>query len=120
MRNLLLASVVAILTCSLANAGPSTGRINLEGLQLVAQLPEELPQRTIGFAYDGQKLWVAIYHGRGQYATLDPSTLIWQISSNAHQHRAIAQVAGVFESPGGICFANGELWIAGSLANRLG
>lgn len=120
MRNLLLASVVAILTCSFANAGPSPDRINPAGLQLVAQLPAELPQRTLGFAYDGQKLWVAIYQGRGVYATLDPSTLLWQISSNTHQHKAIAEVAGTFQSPGAICFVNGALWIAGSYGDSFG
>lgn len=121
MRNVLLASLLlAILACPVVNAGSSPRRINVERLELVAQLPEELPQRIKGFAYDGQKLWATIYHGGGRYATLDPSTLIWQISSEEQQHLPISKVSGSFKSPGAICFANGALWVAGAYGDSFG
>ena len=120
MRKIMLASLLALFICPLVNAGPSYTRPNLGELQLVAQLPEELPQRITGLAYDGEKLWAAIYHGRGRYATLDPSTLLWQTSSEAQQHRSIAKVSGAFESPGAICFANTTLWVAGAYGDSFG
>ena len=116
MRNLLLICVLTLLTiCSTANAGPTLGE-----LQLVAQLPAELPQRIIGFAYDGEKLWATIYLGRGQYATLDPSTLKWTISDEKKQHEAIMKVTGSFGSPGGLCFVNGKLWVVGAYGDSFG
>jgi catechol 2,3-dioxygenase-like lactoylglutathione lyase family enzyme len=78
MRNPLLFSVAAIFLLwapgiSFGQAGnPDSGE-----LKLVAQLPPELPQRIMGLAYDGNKLWATIYLGWGRYATLDPSTLSW-------------------------------------------
>jgi hypothetical protein len=120
MRNVLLASLLAILTCSIANATSPRNRIHPGGLQLVAQLPKELPQRVKGFAYDGKKLWATVYLGRGRYAILDPSTLLWEISSDEQQHRPIAKVSGSFESPGAICFANGALWVAGAYGDSFG
>ena len=114
MRNLLLASLLAILiTCPWANA-------QVQGLQQVAQLPPELPQRVSGFAYDGEKLWAAIYQGQGLYATLDPTTLNWQIRKDAKARQAISEVSGAFHSPGALCFANGKLWIGGSYGDSFG
>ncbi len=93
---------------------------NVGALKLVAQLPAELPQRVSGFAYDGEKFWVAIYQGRGRYATFDPSTLSWKISDSDEHHKIIREVAGEFQSPGGICFVNGKLWVAGSYGGSFG
>lgn len=116
MRNLLLICVLALLfNCPSVNAGPNLGE-----LQLVTQLPAELPQRISGLAYDGEKLWATIYLGRGQYATLDPSTLQWTISDEKKQHQAISKVAGAFASPGALCFVNGKLWIAGAYGESFG
>ena len=120
MRNVLLASLLAILTCSVANATSPRNRTDVGGLQLVAQLPKELPQRIMGLAYDGQKLWATVYLGRGRYATLDPSTLLWEISSEDRQHAPIGKVSGSFQSPGAICFANGSLWVAGAYGDSFG
>lgn len=93
---------------------------DLDQLKLVARLPPELPQRVTGFAYDGEKFWVAIYLGRGRYATLNPLTLGWTISDNNDHHKAIKEVSGAFESPGGICFVNRTLWVGGSYGNSFG
>jgi hypothetical protein len=89
-------------------------------LKVVALLPPELPQRIMGFAYDGERFWATIYHGRGRYATLDPSTLSWESNSENEHYNVIRNVAGAFESPGGICFAKGMLWVAGSYGESFG
>jgi hypothetical protein len=120
MRNVVLASLLAILVCPLVHAAPVTTRLNLGELQLVAQLPEELPQRVMGLAYDGQKFWVPIYLGRGVYATLDRTALVWTIVNDEQRHRAIRDVAGAYQSPGAICFANEGLWIAGAYGESFG
>ena len=88
--------------------------------QLVSRLPAELPQRVSGFAYDGQKFWAAIYHGKGRYATFDPRTRAWTASESEEQHRAVREVASRFESPGGICFVGRRLWVGGSYGESFG
>ena len=93
---------------------------NTEALRLVTQLPAELPQKVSGFAYDGEKFWVAIYQGRGLYATLDPAALVWKVSGSREQYKVISDVAGAFQSPGGICFVNGKLWVGGSYGGSFG
>ncbi|HEX7331086.1 MAG TPA: hypothetical protein VF290_06285 [Pyrinomonadaceae bacterium] len=121
MRSVLLFCVLAILiTCPSVNAGSSAGIPDLDALERVTQLPDALPQRITGLAYDGEKIWATIYLGHGRYATLDPSTLAWKISEDDKQHRAIMDVAGAFGSPGGISFVNGKLWIAGAYGESFG
>ncbi|MDQ3686959.1 MAG: hypothetical protein M3430_15390 [Acidobacteriota bacterium] len=92
----------------------------IEELKLVARLPAGVQQRVSSLAYDGKKIWVIIYHGRGRYATLDPLTLNWEVSEKDEHHKAIKEVAGAFESPGGVCFAEDKLWIAGSYGDSFG
>ena len=118
MRNLLLLCVLTLLI--ICPARPSYAGPTLRELKLVAQLPAELPQRVLGLAYDGEKLWTTVYLSRGHYAKLDPSTLEWTISDQKKQHDAISKVAGSFVSPGGICFVNGKLWIAGMYGDSFG
>jgi streptogramin lyase len=121
MRNALLACILAtFVVCPSATAGPSSAAPNVGEMQLVAQLPAELPQRILGLTYDGQKLWATIYLGHGRYATLDPSTLLWNVSNEKKEHNAISKVSGAFESPGAVCFANGKLWIAGAYGESFG
>lgn len=121
MRNVLLLSVLAILLiCPCANAVTNSGGPNLGELQLVTQLPAELPQRIMGFAYDGEKLWATIYLDRGRYATLDPSTLGWKVGDEDDHHKVFREVSGEFGTPGGICFANGKLWVAGAYGESFG
>lgn len=119
MRNVLLSVLAILISCTCANATPSFAP-NAGGLKLVAQLPAELPQRIKGFAYDGEKLWTAIYHGGGVYAILDPTTLQWTISKESKQHAAIRRVSGAFESPGALCFIDAKLWIAGAYGDSFG
>jgi hypothetical protein len=120
MRNVLLASLLALSTFPFAIAGSPSSNPKSEELQLVTQLPEVLPRRVMGLAYDGEKLWASVYHGQGRYATLDPSSLLWTISSDAQQQKAISKLSEPFASPGGICFANGVLWVAGSYGESFG
>ena len=120
MRTVLLASLLVILTCPFAHARPVSSSPNLGELQLVAQLPAELPQRVMGFAYDGRKFWATVYLGRGRYATLDPATLLWTVVTDDQQRKAISEVAGRFESPGAIAFVKRDLWVAGSYGESFG
>lgn len=121
MRSVVLACLLAIFIAQpSAKAAPAKAIPDLQGLQLVSQLPSELPQRIMGFAYDGEKLWATVYLGRGSYATLNPSTLEWTISEKEIAHRAIGEVAGAFQSPGSISFINGKLWIGGAYGDSFG
>lgn len=121
LRNKLLFSLAAVLlVCAPGVSVARAGSPNLNQLKLVAQLPDELPQRVMGFAYDGEKFWATIYHGRGRYATLNPSTLTWEINNELGHHTAIKTIAGAFESPGGICFIKDRMWITGSYGASFG
>ena len=121
MRKVMLASVLPILMiCPCVNAAGSSRSPDLQGLQLVAQLPAELPQRVMGFAYDGEKFWASIYLGRGRYATLNPSTLLWKVSDDEEHHKAIRKVSGAFGTPGAISFQDGKLWVGGAYGGSFG
>lgn len=116
MKRLIL---TALLTAGIA-ISVAANEPDLLRFKQVSQLPSDLPQRVTGFAYDGQKLWTTIYLGKGAYATLDPDTLNWNSSSTPAARAVIAEVAGDFKSPGGICFVNGKLWIGGSYGGSYG
>jgi hypothetical protein len=121
MRNLLWFSLAMLCLCTtpITIVGQTT-RPDSTGLQVVAQLPPELPQRIKGFAYDGEKFWATIYLGRGSYATLDPATLTWKSNNDDLHSSVIRNVAGAFASPGGVCFAKDKLWIAGAYGQSFG
>jgi hypothetical protein len=103
-----------------ARADQNPVRPDLRGLEQVSQLPPELPQRVMGLAYDGENLWATVYLGKGRYASLNPHTLGWEVSRDDARHKVIAEVAGMFGSPGAICFAEGRLWVAGAYGNSFG
>ncbi len=121
MKQLLLLSLAAMFLLSSANTSVAGVREpEVRELKLVAQLPPELPQRVMGLAYDGEKLWATIYLGAGRYATLDPLTLNWTVNDDPEHFRIIREVSGAFESPGAVTFANGTLWIAGAYGESFG
>ena len=121
MRNLLLLFMVAVVLCGTSVTGVAkVSNPDLGALKLVTHLPPEVPQRVMGLAYDGEKLWAMIYLGRGRYATLDPATLTWQSEFEREHYDVIGRVAGQFASPGGASFANGKLWVAGFYGNSFG
>lgn len=121
MKRVWLAStLVLFVLCYAADARAQSASPNLDELKLVTQLPAQLPPRVSGFAYDGEKFWVLIYHGAGRYATFDPATLGWKISDSEEQHKTLRKASGRFESSGGICFVNGKLWLAGSYGESFG
>ena len=122
MRSIMLRSLLFAAALSLAPgaAAARAGGPDLGGLRLVTQLPAELPPRVTGLAYDGQKLWAAVYLGGGRYAVFDPSTLGWEVSREEERHAAIREAAGSFRSPGGICFAGDRLWVSGSYGDSFG
>ena len=99
---------------------PPSSTPKLEALRVITELPAGVPQRVTGLAFDGQKLWATVYQGNGQYVHFDPSTGLWEISQEKIRHKAIAETAGDFASPGAICVVNGTLWVAGSYGNAFG
>ena len=114
---------VLFFACALAlpaTAFAAAGGPRLEGLRLVAEIPAELPPRVSSIAYDGEKIWVVVYHGRGLYATLDPSTLRWEVGRDESHQAAIRGLTGRFQSPGGICFDGGRLWVGASYGDSFG
>jgi len=115
-------SVSSVSTSAIRSHGgfSKTSVTTTEKIELITQVPKELPQRVSDLVYDGEKLWAIIYHGQGRYATFDPVTYGWTAGHNHEQLRAIRQVSGRFESPGALCFANGKLWIAGSYGESFG
>lgn len=86
----------------------------------ITQLPAELPQRVSGLAFDGEKFWVAIYRGGGRHATLDRVSLSWKVGEPGKPQDAVSDLAGALGGPGGICFADGKLWVAGSAGDSFG
>ena len=103
-----------------ALADENAPRPDVRRLEQVSQLPPELPQRVAGLAFDGEKLWATVYLGRGRHASLNPHSLGWELSRDDARHRAIAEVAGAFGSPGAICFDGGRLWVAGAYGDSFG
>ncbi len=118
-RGLLLAFLLASFITSVSAASVNLGP-DLEQLKFVTQLTPEVPRRVSSIAYDGEKLWVGIYMGQGIYATLDPSSLQWTIGNEKKSRDAITDVSGSFDSPGGLCFINGKLWIGASYGDSFG
>lgn len=120
MRNLLLLVMAAlILSVTPVPSVALDSSPNLSELKLVTQLPAELPQRVMGFAFDGEKLWATVYHGDGRYATLDPATLTWKAKLLREHDDLIGRVANPRTSPGGICFGQGKLWMSGGYGESI-
>jgi hypothetical protein len=121
MKILLRFSLAAFFAlCVSASTSAQVGQPNISRLERASQLPQTLPQRVMGLAYDGENLWATIYMGRGTYGKFDPLTLSWTTDNEKELNRAIAGVARAFGSPGGLCFVNRTLWVVGSYGQSFG
>lgn len=121
MKNSLLVLVVAVVLSGASATGfAQVSSPEVLELKLVTRLPAVVPQRLMGLAFDGEKLWATVYQGQGRYATLDPATLSWQSDAQNDHYNIIGKVAGRFASSGGLCFVRGKLWISGSYGESFG
>lgn len=89
-------------------------------LKQISQLPAEIPQRVEALAYDGEKLWFAIYLDNGRYATFNLQTKEWTYSNSEIQHQSISQVIQPFNSASGMVFVGKTLWLSGSYGESFG
>lgn len=89
-------------------------------LKQVSQLPAEIPQRVSALAYDGEKLWVAVYQDNGNFATFNPATGEWKASDDEKHRIVFMQVAAPWAAAGGMAFVDKKLWIAGSYGESIG
>ena len=92
----------------------ATPQPNLSKLRQIAK-----PVSISGLAFDGKNVWGMHYHGRGRYSLLDVNNFGWSPTDTKEQHSAIRQAAGAYGSPGGACYAEDELWIAGSYGESI-
>lgn len=91
-----------------------------EELKQVSQLPAKLPQRITALAWDGEKLWAAIYLDKGRYATFNPKTNEWKIDDNEKHLQSIRDVTGRHSSAGGLVFVGEKLWASSAYGETIG
>jgi len=116
MFNLLIVATAVMPVLAEEDSDKSVRRPRIDKLEQVVH-PDELV-RASGVAFDGKQIWCVVF--RGRYAILDPTEKSWSFSDDAKHHAAIKQVAGKFGRPGGACFVDGNLWIAGSYGESIG
>jgi len=92
----------------------------LAELEEVAQLPAKVPQRVTALAFDGEKLWFAIYLGRGQYVTYDPTSGEWNLDQDPILRASISKVTGQFASAAGMVFVDGKMWLGSAYGDSFG
>ena len=91
----------------------------LDELEEVSQLPDTFPQRVQAVAFDGRRLWFAIYLDRGGYAKFDPETRQWDTRQDPAMKAAISHSMGQWGSPGGMVFIDQTLWLGSSYGEHL-
>ena len=89
-------------------------------IKQVSQLPAEIPQRVQALAFDGKKLWFALYHDKGRYATFNPRTKEWKYSDSEIQHQSISRIARPRAGVGGMVFVNKRLWVSSAYGASFG
>jgi hypothetical protein len=92
----------------------------IDELKQISQLPSEIKQRVTAMAFDGEKLWFAIYLDRGRYVTYNPAAEKWDIEQDAYLRAAISKITGKWASPGGMVFADGKLWLGSFYGESFG
>ncbi len=95
-------------------------RAIVEEILEVSQVPDGIPQRISGMAYDGEKLWLSVYHSGGRYATFDLISGEWVYSGDETHHRAIREITQPFSASSGLAFDGKTLWVGGSYGEALG
>lgn len=93
---------------------------SFDELEQVSQLPAKLPQRVTALAWDGEKLWAAIYHDNGRYATFNPKNNEWKADNNEKHLKPIRDTLGFGSSAGGMVFVGKKLWLAGAYGDSFG
>lgn len=111
---------IALLAVSFGLLVHAQKRPVIEELTQVSQVPAEIPQRISGMAFDGEKLWLSVYHGKGHYATFDDKSGAWSYSADEMHHSAIRKIAQPFSTASGIAFDGKILWVGGSYGESLG
>jgi hypothetical protein len=111
----LLIAITLLAGSSIAQLAPA-----INELEQVTQLPPEVPQRVGGIAFDGKRIWFALYAAKGMYATYDPDAKKWDTTQDEKLRASIAQVTGRFISPGGIAFVDGKMWLASAYGESFG
>lgn len=89
-------------------------------LKQVSQVPDKIPQRITGMAFDGEKLWFPVYLSNGHYATFSPQHQEWNYSDNEKHHAEIRKISQPFSSSSGIAFVGKTLWLGGSYGQSFG
>lgn len=92
----------------------------MHNLEEVSHVPETIPRRIQAVAFDGKKLWFAIYHHRGGYVTYDPETKQWDTTQDPRLRDAIAATMGRFMSAAGMVFVDGKIWLGSAYGESLG
>lgn len=92
----------------------------LAKLKEVAQLPANVPQRVGALAFDGEKLWFAIYLAHGQYVTYDPGSGEWNLDQDPKLRASITKVTGQFASAAGMTFVDRKLWLGSAYGRSFG
>lgn len=110
--------IIVLLTLTFSTFGQKVPLVS--ELKQVSQLPTEIPQRITALAYDGEKLWFAVYLDKGHYATLDLKTKEWKYSDSEVQQQAIRELTQPFDSASGMVFDGKRLWLSGSYGESFG
>lgn len=115
MRKLLLLALVITIVNAAVDAGDDIKpqKPQLDKLEQVVQPKGTL--RSNAVAFGRMQIWCVIYHGRGRNAVLANNK--WKFGEDAKMQAAIRTAAG---SPGGMCFADGELWIGDAYGASIG
>ena len=90
---------------------------DLEG---VSQLPSKIPQRVTALAYDGKKLWFAIYLDHGSYVKYDPISKQWALEQDSRLRASIPKVTGKWASAAGMTFVDGKMWLGSAYGESFG
>jgi hypothetical protein len=107
--------LITFIVTAFAQKAPTIGE-----LKQVSQVPDTIPQRITGMAFDGEKFWFPVYLSNGHYASYNPKTEEWKYSDDEKHHRAIHRISQPFSSSSGIAFVGKTLWLGGSYGESFG